>query len=109
MSPLLTTTSTVMCPHGGMATLTTGNSQAVAAGAPVLLLTDRHTIVGCAFAPGGVPSPCLSIQWLTGATQSTIGGVPALLQTSVGLCLNVAQAPQGTAIVVQTQTQAMGV
>jgi hypothetical protein len=109
MSPLLTTTSTVMCPHGGSAILTTSNSQALVQGAPMLLLSDVHTIAGCAFAPGGVAMPCLTIQWLTGGTQSAIGGVPALLQTSVGLCLNAAQVPQGTAIVVQAQTQAMGV
>lgn len=109
MTPLLTTTSTVMCPHFGMATLTTGNSQALVEGAPVLLITDLHTISGCAFAPGGMPSPCLTIQWVTGATQTKVSGVPALLQTSVGLCLNAAQAPQGPAIVVQTQTRAIGV
>jgi hypothetical protein len=109
MIPLLTTASTVMCPHFGMAILTTSNTQAVVEGAPVLLITDLHAISGCAFAPGGVPSPCLTIRWLTGATQSLIGSIPALLQTSVGLCLNAAQAPQGTAIVVQTQPRAMGV
>ena len=109
MSPLLTTASSVMCPHGGSAILLTSNSQALVLGVPVLLLTDVHAIAGCAFAPGGVPTPCLTLQWLTGATQSAITGVPALLQTSVGLCLNAAQAPQGTAIVVQAQTQAMGV
>ena len=109
MSPLLTTTSTVMCPHFGLATLATSNTQALVLGAPVLLLTDIHAISGCVFAPGGVPSPCLWIQWLTAATQSKIDNIPALLQTSVGLCLNALQVPQGPAIVVQTQTQAWGV
>ena len=109
MSPFLTTASTVMCPHLGQAVLTTSNTQALVAGAPVLLLTDLHPIVGCSFAPGGVPLPCLTIRWLTGATQSLIDNVPALLQNSVGLCLNAAQVPQGTAIVVQTQTQGLGV
>jgi hypothetical protein len=107
--PLLTTASTVMCPHGGMAILTTSDTVAKVQGAPVLLLTDRHMIAGCTFAPGGVPMPCVTIQWLTGATQTAVDGVPVLLQNSVGLCLNAAQAPQGTAVVVQTQTQAMGV
>lgn len=106
---MLTTTSTVMCPHFGQAILSTSNTQAVVDGAPVLLLTDRHTIAGCSFAPGGVSSPCLQIQWLTGGTQSKIQNVPALLQTSVGLCLNAFQVPQGTAIVVQTQSKALGV
>jgi len=109
MSPYLTTTSTVMCPHFGSALLTTANTQVLVEGAPVLLLTDRHTIAGCSFAPGGVASPCLTIQWLTGTVHSTINQIPALLQTSVGLCLSALQAPQGTALVVQTQTKAMGV
>ena len=109
MSPFLTTTSTVMFPHFGQAILATANTQALVDGAPVLLLTDRHAVAGCAFAPGGVPSPCVTIQWVTGATQSKIGNIPALLQTSIGLCLNAAQAPQGPAVVVQTQTKAMGV
>lgn len=107
-SPLLTIASTVMCPHGGSAILTTTDTIAKVEGAPVLLLTDRHAIVGCAFAPGGVPTPCLTIQWVTGATQTAVNEVPVLLQTSVGLCLNAMQVPQGTALVVQTQTQAMG-
>ena len=109
MSPLLTTTSTVVCPHFGQAILMTSNTQALVLGAPVLLVTDLHAVAGCPFLFGTVPSPCLTIQWVTGATQSKINNVPALLQTSVGLCLNAAQAPQGTAIVVQTQTQALGV
>ena len=109
MSPLLTTTSTVMCPHFGQAILTTSNTQALVLGAPVLLVTDLHAVVGCPFFIGTTPSPCLTIQWVTGATQSKINNVPALLQTSVGLCLNAFQAPQGPAIVVQTQTQALGV
>ena len=108
MTPLLTTASTVICPHGGMATLTTSNSKAIVAGAPVLLLTDMHMIAGCTFSPGA-PSPCLTIRWITAATQVNVDNVPVLLQNSVGLCMNAFQAPQGTAIVVQTQTQAMGV
>jgi hypothetical protein len=106
MSPLLTTTSTVICPHAGMAVLTTSNTQALVQGAPVLLLSDLHPIVGCVFAPGGVPSPCIGIQWVTGALKCAVGGTPVLLQSSTGLCVNAFQAPQGTAIVVQTQTEA---
>jgi hypothetical protein len=109
MSPFLTTTSTVMCPHFGNAVLTTANTQALVDGAPILLLTDLHTIAGCTFTPSGVPTPCLTIQWLTGTVQSTINQVPALLQTSVGLCFNALQVPQGPAVVVQTQARAMGV
>lgn len=108
MSPILTTTATVMCPHAGQALLLPSQTEARVRDAPVLLQSERHPIVGCAFAPGGVPSPCLTIQWVTAALKAKVHQIPVLLQTSVGLCLNAAQAPQGPAIVVQTQTEAMG-
>ena len=108
MIPILTTTSTVMCPHGGMAQLITTNTEALVDGVPVLLQTDIHPIVGCPFTPVAY-SPCVSIRWVTAATQTAVRNVPVLLQTSVGLCLNAAQAPQGTAIVVQVQQKAKGI
>jgi hypothetical protein len=109
MIPILTTTSTVMCPHAGQAVLlTTTNTEALVDGAPALLQTDVHPIVGCTFTPV-LYSPCVSIRWVTGAVQTKVREVPVLLQTSVGLCLNAAQAPQGVAIVVQVQQRAKGI
>jgi hypothetical protein len=107
MIPILTTASTVMCPHGGMAQLITTNTEALIEGAPVLLQTDQHPVVGCPFTPVAY-SPCVLIRWITAATQTSVRDVPVLLQTSVGLCLNAAQAPQGTALVVQVQQQGKG-
>ena len=107
MMPILTTSSTVMCPHGGQAQLYSSNSSASVSNAPILLQTDTHPVVGCAFSPGTY-SPCVSIRWVTGATRTSINNIPVLLQNSVGLCLNAAQAPQGKAIVVQTQQTAKG-
>jgi hypothetical protein len=105
--PILTTTSTVMCPHGGQALLLTTNTEALIDGAPALLQTDVHPIVGCPFTPVAY-SPCVTIRWITAATQTSVRNVPVLLQTSVGLCLNAAQAPQGIAIVVQVQQRGKG-
>jgi hypothetical protein len=107
MIPILTTASTVMCPHGGLAQLCTSNTQALVNGAPILLVTDVHPIVGCPFTPVAY-SPCVTIRWVTAATQTFVQQVPVLLQSSVGLCVNAAQAPQGTALVVQVQQQAKG-
>jgi len=89
-----------------MAQLITSSTEAQIDGAFALLLTDVHPIVGCPFAPV-VPSPCVSIRWVTGAVQTKLHEVPVLLQTSVGLCLNAAQAPQGPAVVVQAQQRAL--
>jgi hypothetical protein len=108
MIPLLTTTSTVMCPHSGQAMLTTTNTEALVDGAPVLLQTDQHPVVGCPFTVGVVYTPCVLIRWSTGATQTKIHEVPVLLQTSIGVCFNAAQAPQGVAVVAQTQQRAHG-
>lgn len=108
MIPFLTTTSTVMCPHGGMAQLITTDTEMLIDGAAALLQTDVHPIVGCPFTPVAY-SPCVTIRWVTAATKTSVHNVPVLLQNSVGLCLNAAQAPQGTAIVVQTQQQAKGI
>lgn len=105
MIPILTTTSTVMCPHGGQAVLTTSNTEALIDGVPALLQTDVHPIVGCAFTPVAY-SPCVSIRWISAATQAKLHGVPLLLQNSVGLCQNAAMAPQGLAIVAQVQQRA---
>jgi hypothetical protein len=109
MIPFLTTTSIVQCPHLGMVVLITSNTQALVEGAPILLQPEEHVIVGCIFAPGGVAMPCVKVRWLTGTTQSLILNVPALLLTSVGLCFNALEVPQGTALVMHTQSRAMGV
>lgn len=107
MIPILTSASTVTCPHGGMAQLLTTNTVALIDGAPALLQTDVHPIVGCPFTPVAY-SPCVTIRWITAATQTLVQNVPVLLQNSVGLCLNAAQVPQGTAIVMQVQQKAKG-
>ena len=98
MPALLTVASTLMCPHGGMITATPASTRATA-GAPILSGADTFVIAGCAFAPGGVPSPCVSVNWLQTATRVKHGGNLALNASSVGLCLAATQAPQGTVLI----------
>jgi hypothetical protein len=98
-----------MCPHGGTVSLTTANTVAKVDGAPMLLVSDIHSVSGCPFVlPSGTPSPCLTVQWMMGAVQTKVNGTPVLLQTSVGLCFSGLQVPQGPPMVVNVQTQAMG-
>src|SRR5215471_10183231 len=108
MASLLTTSSQVMCPHGGQATLITSNTQVTADGSPVLLESDVHTIAGCAFTIGPKYSPCVRIQWSAGTTMSQTNGTAFLTQSSVGQCLGAEGAVQGMALVVQTQMKADG-
>ena len=106
MPNLLTTASQVMCPHGGQATLLTANVSVTAGGSAVLLETDIHIIAGCPFTIGPKYSPCVRIEWTAGATMSTINGTKPLTQASIGKCLGAEGAPQGVAMVVQTQVKA---
>ena len=100
---LLTTASSVMCPHGGQAMLVTSNARVTASGAPILLETDIHPVVGCPFTIGPKYSPCVRIEWSAGSRAVSIGGTPVLVTTSVGKCIGAEGAPQGVAIIGQTQ------
>jgi hypothetical protein len=103
---ILTTASTVMCTHGGQATLTTSNSKVLAQGAPALLETDVHPVAGCPFTVGPKYSPCVRIEWSAGAGQVAVGGKPVLTRSSIGKCFGAEGAVQGVATVVNTQPKA---
>lgn len=104
--PILTTGSSIMCPHGGQAVLFTTNTRVTVGGMPALIETDIHPIAGCPFTIGPKYSPCIRIQWTAGASRAPVGGVNVLVQTSIGQCINAEGAPQGIAIVVNTQMRA---
>ena len=110
-APLLTTASSLQCPHGGMVTIASTNTS-VQATAALALSSDTFSIAGCPFqipvGSGTVPHPCVSVQWTKPNVQTTVNGTPTLAQDSVGLCLAADQAPQGPVSVVQTQILASG-
>ena len=107
MPNYLTTNSTVLCPHGGRATLLTTNTKVLANGAPVLLESDIHLVVGCPFTlPGPKPSPCIRIEWSAGSTKTTANSTAPLLKNSIGKCYSAENAIQGVATIVNTQMKA---
>jgi hypothetical protein len=100
---------TIACPHQGQASVVAGTSKTKVDGKFALLVNDTATIAGCTFTlPSGSPSPCLTIRWTGPATKTKVSGTPVLLETSVALCLNAAQAPQGTATISGVQTKVSG-
>ncbi len=96
---------TITCPHGGTVAVTPRATRVRLGGKPPLLVDDVATVAGCPLNVSGAPSPCLRVQWLAPATRLTIESSSALLSSSVGLCLNAASAPQGTALVSGYQTR----
>ena len=107
MPALLTVSSTMMCPHGGMVTAIPGQSSANA-GSPILRGSDTFIVAGCPFVIVADPSPCVTVQWVVTATRVQAGGDFVLNESSVGLCLAATQAPQGAALILQTQPNAEG-
>ena len=99
--------SQVKCTHGGTALLTTANTSIKVDGAPALLESDIHPVVGCPFTvPPGKPQPCVRIEWTAGAEQCKINGIKVLIRSSVGKCISAEGAIQGVAIVAQMQIKA---
>lgn len=111
MSALLTTGSSLQCPHGGTVSIVSTNTKAMATAA-LALANDTFTISGCPFqipvGTGSVPHPCVRVQWLKTNLQTKVNSVPTLSQDSQGLCLAADQVPQGPVSIVNTQPKATG-
>jgi hypothetical protein len=99
--------SNIMCPHGGKAVLMTSDMKLFSDNAQVLLESDVHPVVGCPFTIGLKYSPCLRIEWTGGSSKA--GGIPVLITSSIGKCINAEGVPQGLAIIVSTQTKASAI
>ena len=108
MGALLTTASTLQCPHGGSVVPVTSNATTQVSGVFAITAADTLTIAGCPFTIGPNPHPCTTVQWVSTETKSTVGGNPTLGEDSVGLCVAADQAPQGTVMITAGQSKVSG-
>jgi hypothetical protein len=108
MAGLLNSSSILVCPHGGMVTVITSNTQVKAAGDFILRQSDTFTIAGCPFQLPSGPHPCVQVKWVQPAQQSQVASDFTLTEESVGLCVAADQAVQGTVQIVFTQPQVAG-
>jgi uncharacterized Zn-binding protein involved in type VI secretion len=70
----------------------------------VVTQATPYTVAGCPFTTSAGPMPCVTAQWVVGATRVFAGGQPVLLQDSQAVC-----APTGTPLtVVVTQVRVRG-
>jgi hypothetical protein len=102
---LLHVGATVICMHGGQAQGTVPNPRVKVSGQPTVQQPNPWTIAGCPFTtPVGSPLPCVTAQWVTGATRVMSGNMPLLLQDSQAVC-----APNGTGVnILVTQLRVKG-
>ena len=100
---LLHVGATVLCSHVGQATPTVPNPRVSVSGQPIVTQPTIYTIAGCTLPPqaGG---PCVTAQWVTGATRVFSNGQPVLLFDSQAICT-----PTATPLMVTvTQTRVTG-
>lgn len=92
--------ATVVCAHGGQAAPTAPFPRVLVSGQPVTTLGAPYVVAGCPFVPPA-PGPCVTAQWVTGATRVLAGGQPVLIQGGAAIC-----APTGTPLLpLATQTR----
>ena len=93
--------ATVLCAHGGQAQPTVPNPRVTIGGSPTVTMTTPFTVAGCPMMSGPVATPCVTAQWMMGATRVTSNGQPLLLMDSQAVCV-----PNGTPVtIVATQTR----
>ena len=102
---LLHVGATVMCAHAGQAHPTVPNPRVKVSGQPIVTQPTMYTIAGCPFNVSSAPVPCVTGQWISGATRVLASGQPVLLMDSQAICV-----PNGTPLnIVVTQTRVRGV
>ena len=97
--------ATVLCAHGGQAQPAASNPRVKAGGQFIVTLPTVYTIAGCTFPPPpNGNGPCVTAQFVMGATRVTAGGQPVLLQDSQAVCT-----PTGTPLTIaMTQVRVKG-
>lgn len=98
--PILHMGATVLCSHGGPATPITASTAVFVSGMPIVTIAIPYMIAGCTFVPPAGNGPCVTGQWIVGATMVFSQGQPVAIMSGVSLC-----APTGTPMLpITTQT-----
>ena len=95
--------ATVICAHAGQAMPTTPNPRVLLGGQPVVTLASPWVVAGCGLTGTTMP-PCVTAQFVVGATRVLAGGAPVVVQSGTSICV-----PTGTplqVLVTQLRVQA---
>ena len=102
-APILHLGATVLCAHAGQATPLAPFPRVTLSGQPLVTIASPYAVAGCALT--GTPTPpCVTGQWLLGATRVLAGGVPVATLAGSSVCI-----PTGTpmlALMAQTRVLA---
>ena len=88
--------ATITCAHGGQAQPTVTQPRVLVSGQPITTMGAPYVVAGCALPPPPAANgPCVTAQWLIGATRVFSEGLPVLVMSSQAIC-----APTGTPLMV---------
>ena len=105
MAYILTSSSIVLCPHGGIVShVPMTNSSFTINGELPMLLTDAYLAVGCPNVFGGVSFPCVNILWVNPSTLLFVRGIPTLTNFSVPIARDSYGSALGSGVIASFQT-----
>jgi uncharacterized Zn-binding protein involved in type VI secretion len=89
--PILHVGATVLCSHGGQATPTLPDARVSVSGQPIATIAAPYAVAGCPFVPPSGNGPCVTGQWIVGASRVLASGQPVAIMSGVSTCV-----PTGT-------------
>jgi hypothetical protein len=89
-APILHLGATVLCTHAGQATPMTPFARVTVSGQPVVTLASPYAVAACGLTGTTVP-PCVTGQFVSGATRVLAGGMPVATMIGQSTCV-----PTGT-------------
>jgi hypothetical protein len=97
--PILHIGAVVQCPHAGQATPVMASPRVMVSGQPITTLSSAYAIAGCANVSPA--PPCVTAQWVMGATRVTSMDQPVLIMGGQAMTV-----PNGVPLVaITTQTR----
>lgn len=89
-APVLHLGATVLCTHAGQATPMAPFTRVLVSSQPVVTVSSQYAIAACALT-GTPTAPCVTGQFLAGATRVLAGGLPLATLAGQSTCI-----PTGT-------------
>ena len=83
--------ATVLCAHGGQAIPTVPSPVVMVSGMPIATIAAPYATAGCTFVPPAGNGPCVTGQWVVGATMVLSQGQPVAILSGASICV-----PTGT-------------
>lgn len=85
--------ATVKCAHAGTATPTVPSTRVFVGGQAIAVVPGPYAVAGCTLPPNA-GGPCVTANWVAGATRVTSMGSPVVINTGQAVC-----APTGTPLI----------